>query len=55
MADDYPHDRREWLLQIGQRLRLEYADIIAAGPLPERLATLLMQLEEAAENPRQAA
>jgi hypothetical protein len=52
MADHYPQDRREWLLQIGQRLRLEYADIIAAAPLPERLAALLKQLEEAAENPR---
>jgi anti-sigma factor NepR-like protein len=55
MADRYSQDRREWLFQIGRRLRLEYDDVIAAAPLPERLAALLKQLEEAAENPRQAA
>jgi Anti-sigma factor NepR len=55
MAGHHPQDRREWLLQIGQRLRFEYADIIAAAPLPDRLAALLKQLEEAPDNPRQAA
>jgi anti-sigma factor NepR-like protein len=55
MADHHSQDRHEWLLQIGQRLRFQYADIIAAAPLPERLAALLRQLEEAVENPRQAA
>jgi len=55
MADYYPLDQREWLLQIGQRLRAEYADIIVAAPLPERLAALLKQLDEAPDDPRQAA
>jgi Anti-sigma factor NepR len=55
MAGYYPVDRSEWLLQIGRRLRTEYDDIIAAVPLPERLASLLKQLEKATENPRQAA
>ena len=49
MAGYYPQDQNEWLLQIGQSLRFEYADIIAA-PLPERLAALLKQLEEATPN-----
>jgi Anti-sigma factor NepR len=55
MSGYYPVDRGEWLLQIGRRLRTEYDDIIAAAPLPERLASLLKQLEEATDNPRQAA
>jgi hypothetical protein len=42
-------DRGEWLLQIGRRLRAEYDDIIAAAPVPERVASLLKQLEEAVE------
>jgi hypothetical protein len=46
MADYHPVDRGEWLLHIGQWLRTEYDDIIAAAPLPERLASLLKQLEE---------
>jgi hypothetical protein len=54
MAGYYPRDQRQWLLQIGQRLRFDYADIIAA-PLPERLAALLKQLEEATDSPRKAA
>jgi hypothetical protein len=55
MAGYYPVDRGEWLLRIGRRLRTEYDDIIAAVPLPERVASLLKQLEEAIDNPRQAA
>ncbi len=55
MAGYYPLDRDEWLLQIGRRLRIEYDDIIAAAPLSECLASLLKQLEEATDNPRQAA
>ena len=51
---DHP-DHREWLLQIGQRLRAEYADIIVTAPLPERLAALLKQVEGAPDDPRQAA
>ena len=47
---DFQH-QREWLLQIGQRLRFDYADIIAAGPLPARLADLLKQLEDAPDGP----
>jgi hypothetical protein len=54
MAGYYPQDQGEWLLQIGQSLRFDYADIIAA-PLPERLTALLKQLEEATDSPRQAA
>jgi hypothetical protein len=54
MAGYYPQDQREWLLQIGQSLRFDCADIIAA-PLPERLAALLKQLEEATDSPRKAA
>jgi hypothetical protein len=57
MAGYNPQDQGEWLLQIGQSLRFDYADIIAA-PLPERLVALLKQLEEAEEatdSPRQAA
>jgi Anti-sigma factor NepR len=49
MAGYYPVDRSEWLLQIGRRLCADYDDIIAAAPLPERLASLLKQLEEPAE------
>lgn len=55
MASYYPLDRGEWLLHIGRRLRAEYDDIIAATPLPERMASLLEQLEKAVDNPRQAA
>jgi hypothetical protein len=55
MAGYYPQDQRQWLLQIGQGLRIYYADIIAAAPLPERLTALLEQLEEATDNRRQAA
>jgi Anti-sigma factor NepR len=55
MAGYYPLDRRQWLLQIGQLLRTDYTDIIAAAPLPERLTALLKQLEEANDSPRQAA
>jgi hypothetical protein len=55
MASYYPLDRGEWLLQMGRRLRTEYDDIIAAAPLPEGLASLLKQLEEATDNLRQAA
>jgi hypothetical protein len=55
MASYYPLDRREWLLNVGQRLRTEYNDIIAAAPMPERLALLLKQLKEATGNPRHAA
>ncbi len=55
MAGYYPVDRGEWLLHIGRRLLTEYDDIIAAAPVPERLASLLQQLEEATDNPRQAA
>ena len=54
MAGYYPVDRSEWLLQFGWRLRTEYDDIIAA-PLPERLASLLKQLEEPTDYPLQAA
>jgi len=53
MAGYYPLDRGQWLLQIGRRLRATY--IIAAAPLPERVASLIKQLEEAIDNPRQAA
>jgi hypothetical protein len=49
MAGYYPVDRGEWLLQIGRRLRAEYDDLIAAAPVPERVASLLKQLEEAVE------
>ena len=55
MAGYYPVDRSEWLLQIGRRLRTDYDDIIAVTTLPERLASLLKQLEEATDSPRQAA
>ena len=55
MVDYYPVDRGEWLLQMRRRLRTKYDDIIAAAPLPERLASLLKQLEEVTHNPRQAA
>jgi hypothetical protein len=55
MAGYYPVDRHEWLLEIGQQLRAEYDDIIAAALLPERLASLLKQLEVVDDNPRQAA
>jgi hypothetical protein len=55
MAGYYPLDWGEWLLQIGRLLRAEYDDIIAATPLPERVASLLKQLEKATDNPRQAA
>jgi Anti-sigma factor NepR len=55
MAGYYPLDRHEWLLQIGRGLRAQYDDIIAAAPLPERLASLLKQLEVPTDNPRQAA
>ena len=48
-------DRSEWLLPIGWQLRTDYDDIIAAAPLPERLASLLKQLEEPADYPLQAA
>ena len=39
----YGHDRREWLLAIGRRLRAEYDAI--KEPVPERLAALIKQLE----------
>jgi len=55
MAGYLSPDQREWLLQIGHRLRIEYAEIIADAPLPDRLAALLRQLEEVPDNPRQAA
>jgi hypothetical protein len=55
MAGYYPVDRSEWLLQIGRRLGAEYDDIIAAAPLPERLASLLKQLDEPTNYPLQAA
>jgi hypothetical protein len=38
-----PQDRRQWLLAIGQRLRAEYSAV--KDPIPERLATLLAQLD----------
>jgi hypothetical protein len=41
-----PKDRTEWLFAIGQRLRVEYNDVI--GPLPPRLAVLLKLFEASA-------
>jgi hypothetical protein len=41
-----------WLLEIGQRLRAEYDDMLTA-PLPERLAALLKQLESSAKESKQ--
>jgi len=38
-----PIDRRSWLLAIGSRLRAEYDAV--AQPVPERLASLLKELE----------
>jgi hypothetical protein len=38
-----PHDRREWLLAIGRRLRADYDAL--KEPVPERLAALVKQLE----------
>ena len=38
------------VLRIGQSLRFEYADIIAAAPLPEHLAALLKQIEDAPDS-----
>jgi hypothetical protein len=46
MSDDSefdPHDRREWLLAIGRRLRADYDAL--KEPVPERLAALVKQLE----------
>jgi hypothetical protein len=43
-----PHDRKNWLMQIGQRLQAEY-DAALAAPLPERLTELLKQLEKPAK------
>jgi hypothetical protein len=36
--------RQAWLLEIGQRLKVEY-DAIAAAPIPSRLASLIKQAE----------
>jgi hypothetical protein len=41
-----------WLLEIGQRLRAEYDDMLTA-PLPERLAALLKQFESSAKASKQ--
>jgi Anti-sigma factor NepR len=44
MSDDSefdPHDRREWLLAIGRRLRADYDAL--KEPVPERLAALVKQ------------
>jgi hypothetical protein len=36
--------RQAWLLEIGQRLKVEYA-ALAAAPMPSRLASLIKQAE----------
>jgi len=41
-----PLDRKAWLLAIGRRLRAEYDAV--AEPVPERLDTLIRQLERSA-------
>jgi hypothetical protein len=40
--------RRLWLLEIGQRLKAEYDELVAA-PIPPRLVALVQQLECAAK------
>ena len=53
-----PEDETAWLLEIGRRLRADYAAL--EEPVPERLAALVAQFEareqrESAENLRSVA
>jgi hypothetical protein len=41
----YPLNLRQWLLGIGRQLQAEYDDAVGAAPVPERIASLLKQLE----------
>jgi hypothetical protein len=46
----YMPGRTAWLLEVGQRLRAEYAAV--KEPVPERLAALIKQLEAAEDQHR---